>query len=143
MLDHKIKVEIIGKTTQISPEGEEDTFEIANDGILVLWEDGYTLSYKEGAESGMAGTFTTITGKNGQVFLLRTGLTHCEFRFILGEDHASVYHTPYGDFHTLVQTKEIVENISEEGGRLHLIYVLQMEGVGYTKVIFDLELRIK
>lgn len=139
MLEEKQKVEITGTSKQTSPDGEIDHITWTCEGLWSHWEGGYSLAYKEGEESGLAGTFTTISGKEGQVFLLRTGQTHCEFRFIQDESHGSLYHTPYGDFQMVVQTRHILENFSSGSGQIRLEYALEIEGAGVTEVIFQLD----
>lgn len=139
MAEETQKVQIIGQSQQTSPEGEKDLITWECEGICSFWQGEYTLSYKESVESGLAGTFTTIRGKEGQVFLLRTGQTHCEFRFMLEQSHTSLYRTPYGEFQMLVQTRNIVENISSGSGQIQLDYSLEIQGAGVTEVIFQLD----
>lgn len=139
----KISIHVQGSSTQSFPDTPEDTITFHGHGALYFKENAFSLSYEEKTEEGYSGTKTTISKENEILSLSRQGNTRWELQFLPEKPFAAVYSTPYGDFHTIVTTKKVEENISTQGGTIHLEYLLELQGGAPGKVIFDLEVQGK
>ena len=132
----KVNISLISK--QFDGENTEQT-ELMTEGELKLYGDGYELSYDESMASGFEGSVTSVRVKNkGLVTLKRRGEANMELVLELGKKHHCLYGTPYGDLMVGVSAKGISTDMTEEGGRLDLSYVIDVN----SSYVGDFEINI-
>ena len=89
-----------------------------------------SISYDEGALSGMEGSRVTISYQKdepGILTMLRTGSVRTALLFEAGRRHEAVYQTPLAPFEVCVQTAR-VDNALEAMGTLELDYIVELKG---------------
>lgn len=119
---------------------EEQVLEFSADGSY--YDDGTRISiaYREGAQTGMDNTRTTISFfKNDpqSITLTRDGAVSCALRFEAGALYSCPYQTPYMPFLLATKTKS-VQNRIEENGTLCLEYTAQLKGAEAQHTVFVL-----
>lgn len=94
------------------------------------------LTYREGENSGLGKTGTTLRLEPGRATLTRTGEVRAHMVFQEGEEHTSLYETPYGKLPMTIRTQRLEEKLSRAGGSLYLIYQIQLGGadMGETRL---------
>lgn len=120
-------VDITIQTLQRRPEGAETLRQKAS-GALRREGSGWLLRYREGADSGLGDTVTTLRLEEGRAVLERAGETASRMVFQVGEPYACRYATPYGELPMTVTTLELAWELDGTGGKAFLIYKLQLGG---------------
>lgn len=120
-------VDITIRTLQRRPEGDE-TIESRTAGILRREECGWVLCYREGEDSGLGDTVTTLRLEEGRAVLERAGETASRMVFQVGEPYACRYATAYGELPMTVKTLRLDWALDEAGGKVFLIYKLKLAG---------------
>ena len=98
-----------------SEEDESGTSVFTIEGIYAGRGNLHTLQYEENDASGMKGTTTRVTFKQGSASLVRKGAVNSVIQFYPGKIESSYYETPYGAILMEVETKH-VSFINEPGG---------------------------
>ena len=89
------------------------------------YEDGSgTISYLESELTGMEGTFTSIHYTPQGAHLERTGNLVSTMDFTPGVRNTFAYDTPYGSATVGLETLEYTPALSETGGTLNIVYVV-------------------
>ncbi len=118
--------QIIEMTTDASLTGE--------DGVLYL-------RYAESALTGLEGTETCFELHPDKVVLRRTGSVRSEMVFALGQVHESLYDTEQGALLITIRTRELEDEMTLEGGSLHVGYSISIEGLGMGQIDYYLNVR--
>lgn len=118
--------QIIEMTTEASLTGE--------DGILYL-------RYAESALTGLEGTDTCFELHRDKVVLRRTGSVRSEMIFALGQVHESLYDTEQGALLITIRTLELEDEMTLEGGSLHVGYSISIESLGMGRIDYYLNVR--
>ncbi|MBR1456793.1 MAG: DUF1934 domain-containing protein [Oscillospiraceae bacterium] len=106
---------------------DEDSVEFTTDGYY-YYEDGVgCLSYEESEVTGLEGTRTSMIVMPDQVVVDRDGLITSRMIFKEGMKNSFLYETPYGQATMGIDTRKIHRDIGENGGRVEIDYVLDME----------------
>lgn len=127
----EIKVKIKLVSTQYDGYDKEET-EILTDGEYTVTDTGYTISYEESAATGFEGSVTTLEVSGGsKVVMERSGEVSSNLIMELGEKHHCVYGTPYGVFEVGVDARRIEPKLDENGGKLFIHYVIDVNS-GYV-----------
>ena len=122
---------------------DPDTIELTTEAEL-HGEDGVLyLRYAESELTGLAGTTTIFEIHRDKVILRRTGSVASEMVFIRGHIHESLYNTPEGALMITVHTTAIDDEMSLEGGSLHVAYDITIEALGMGKIDYWLTVRPK
>lgn len=108
--------------------GETERVEQDLTGTLLLLEQGWALSYRETAASGLGETQTTLTAAPGKVILTREGETACRMVFREGRRTLADYRTPYGKFDLEILTRRVSACLEGAAGRVELVYSLSLGG---------------
>ena len=123
------KVLIVIKGYQTLPDSEEECIELITAGEYA-WADGRAeFWYTESEITGLAGTTTTFTVDDELVVMSREGAVNTRMVYQEGRKHNNMYETPYGAMLMGVDTQRIVRGLDENGGRLEIYYVLDMNNV--------------
>lgn len=120
-------VNITIKTLQRRAEATESMTQQAQ-GTLCREGSGWLLRYREGEDSGLGDTHTALRLEKGKATLTREGeVTSCMI-FQRGESFTCQYATPYGEMPMTVKTLKLDWELSQAGGKVFIIYKLQLGG---------------
>ena len=104
-------------------------FELTTKGIFSREGDKYSISYEDSEATGFENS-TTVIEVNGvrNASVRREGEAPSELVLEVERKHHCHYGTPYGGLMLGVYTKKIDNNLSDEGGKLELRYVIDSNG---------------
>ncbi len=113
--------------TSVINSDESDKMEFVTEGSFYFKNGSYYILYDETEEMGMADCCVTVKVGEEEVSVSRKG--DFSSKMIYKKDMASefLYHTPYGRFPLILTTQEINNNLSVIGGRLELLYCINIE----------------
>lgn len=122
-------------------DGETLTADQTLRGTLTPEGEGWTLSYREGADSGLGNTVTFLTVTPGKVVLERRGEVVCRMVFRSGRRYLTDYVTPYGSFPLELVARDVESTLEDGRGRLYLRYGLRLgEGsMGVNRLELEFE----
>lgn len=115
-------------TVQSRVSVEDDLIEVVTPGKFYITKNGYKVEYDETKLSGMEGTKTTMIIKEKYFKLNRVGTTETNMEFEKNTQSVSLYKTPFGAMSVIVDTKDIEINMDDNGGTIHIVYTLNVEG---------------
>ena len=122
---------------------DPDETELITEGTMTLAGDEIRLSYEESELTGMKGTTTAFSLRNGQVVLTRTGTVNSRMVFEEGRQHTSLYETPFGELTVDIQTSRLRHNLTERGGIMEIRYSIAVEHTVTGRNCFKIRVRIK
>lgn len=120
-------VDIAIQSLQRRSEGDELIREKVA-GTLRREGKGWLLCYREGESSGLGDTVTTLRLEEGKATLTRTGETASQMVFRVGQTCACQYATAYGELSMTIAASKLEWELDEAGGKVFLVYKLQLEG---------------
>lgn len=130
------------KGTQSYEQQEDDVIELVTEGRLEREDEGhFTLSYQESEVTGLEGTLTTFQIEPERITLMRLGGVNSEMVFELGRRHLSMYDTPYGALAMGVNTQELSAALDERGGRIRIVYDIELDHALAGRNTFDIQIR--
>ena len=130
------------KGTQSYEQQEDDVIELVTEGRLEREDEGhFTLSYQESEVTGLEGTLTTFQIEPERITLMRLGGVNSEMVFELGRRHLSMYDTPYGALAMGVNTRELSAALDERGGRIRIVYDIELGHALAGRNTFDIQIR--
>ena len=116
----------------ISVRGEQyfdgvdpDATELMTEGTLETTDTGLLLRYRESELTGMEGTESS------------------QMVFEEGQQHTSLYETPYGELTVDIQTSRLLHNLTERGGLMEIKYSIAVEHVVTGRNCFKIRVRAK
>lgn len=120
-----MKVNIFLNTSAENDEGC-DKSEFFTTGEFEVVEDGFVIRYDESGEIGYEDCSVTLSVRPELVVIERTGTANSALYIDKNRKHHCVYGTPYGDFTLGVNTYEIENKLTEEGGKLYIRYGIDL-----------------
>ena len=120
---------------------DPDATELMTEGTMTLSDRGIRLSYEESELTGMEGTTTTFLVEGKRVTLLRTGAVNSQMIFEEGEQHTSLYETPFGELTVDIQTSKLLHNLTERGGLMEIKYSIAVEHTVTGRNCFKIRVR--
>lgn len=130
------------KGTQSYEQQEDDVIELVTEGRLEREDEGhFTLSYQESEVTGLEGTLTTFQIEPERITLMRLGGVNSKMVFELGRRHLSMYDTPYGALAMGVNTRELSAALDERGGRIRIVYDIELDHALAGRNTFDIQIR--
>lgn len=130
------------KGTQSYEQQEDDVIELVTEGRLEREDEGhFTLNYQESEVTGLEGTLTTFQIEPERITLMRLGGVNSEMVFELGRRHLSMYDTPYGALAMGVNTRELSAALDERGGRIRIVYDIELDHALAGRNTFDIQIR--
>jgi uncharacterized beta-barrel protein YwiB (DUF1934 family) len=120
---------------------DPDATELMTEGTMTMGDGQIRLSYKESELTGMEGTTTTFIVEGERVTLLRTGAVNSQMIFEEGEQHTSLYETPFGELTVDIQTSKLLHNLSERGGLMEIKYSIAVEHTVTGRNCFKIRVR--
>jgi uncharacterized beta-barrel protein YwiB (DUF1934 family) len=127
-MQEKVPVQVSVWSQQRAKSGERLTFRTQAEGTLYEKGDAIYVAYREGDDSGLGNTLTTLRIEGRRVTLIRQGETVMKQSLVKGEEQAGTYKTPHGTFELVTRTSQLVVNFSAAGGRLEALYNLRLAG---------------
>ena len=123
----KKEVLITVRGTQVTDDGPE-TVELMTRGTMTGRNGKFAVSYVETELTGMAGVVSTFLVLNpNRIVLTREGTIKSRMVFVKGVKEESLYDLGFGSLLMGVYTKDILVELSEQGGRLFIDYVVELE----------------
>ncbi len=125
---------------QPGEEGEgPESVELVTDGRYEYGGDSSYFVYQESELTGMEGTVTTFRVEDGLVTLTREGAVNSQMLFQKGRKHVFLYDTPFGAMTMGVDTQQLRSETNEHGGKLDIIYSVDVDNVPLGKNIFRID----
>lgn len=137
---HHVEIRLESRQTW---DGQTETMEQRAEGILARTGEGYTLTYREGEDTGLGGTRTTLRLLGDRAELSRTGETSSRMVFCPGSPHRSLYRTPYGPIPMEVTTRRLLSRLTEAGGVVELEYDLTLGSAPAGRTLLRLTVKEK
>ena len=122
-------------------EEEPDSLEFSTEGGYLFLDDVGCLSYQESEVTGMEGTRTSMTIAPNRVEVFRNGTVTSRMVFEEGRKNSFLYSTPFGDATMGVDTRKIRRHVDENGGRVEIDYVVDMEHAVVARNKFEITIR--
>ena len=120
---------------------EPDSLEFVTDGQYLFQDDVACLSYQESEVTGLEGTRTSVTILPDQVVVDRAGTVQSRMIFKEGSKSSFLYSTPFGQATMGVDTRRIRRNVNEQGGKVEIDYVVDMEHAVVARNRFSITIR--
>ncbi len=127
-------------TTTVSVTGVPDSMELISPATIERLADGaLEITYEESAITGMDGTTTHLFVDEGGATMLREGNICTQLDFTEGQEHVSMYETPFGSMLLRIRTVKLKNTITlEEGGVLDLYYTMEIDNQFYGHYLLHL-----
>ena len=120
-----------------------DAMELVTAGQYGQDEKETLLTWQESELTGMEGTETTFEIGPRRVILRRSGSVSSQMVFEEGQQHTSLYETPYGELTVDIQTSRLLHNLTERGGLMEIKYSIAVEHVVTGRNCFKIRVRAK
>jgi len=120
---------------------EPDSLDFSTDGEYQFQNNTGCLRYAESEVTGMEGTRTCVTIRPGQVVVDRDGLVKSRMVFEEGIKNSFLYSTPFGQATMGVDTRFIHGQMDENGGKVEIDYVVDMEHAVVARNKFQITVR--
>lgn len=125
-----------------SVDGQEaPPAELISRGVYSYTPEQQSLSYMESELTGLEGTRTEFSARDGEVVLSRTGTVTSRMVFVPGQRHHFAYDTPYGTMTMGMETHLLEKNLHEGGGSLRIEYELSFENVLISRNKFNINIK--
>jgi uncharacterized beta-barrel protein YwiB (DUF1934 family) len=118
----KVKVKI--RTEQQQYGETPSVVDLVADGELIRTKQGWNVVYRESADGKMSGMITTISIYGQNVSVDRIGAYEMKMDFVEGKHHINRISTPFGAIDVGFMTNRVSCDISRNGGRIYLSYVV-------------------
>ena len=92
---------------------DPDETELMTEGTMTLRGENIYLTYQESELTGMEGTTTTFEVVGNRVTLKRSGSVNSQMVFEEGQQHVSLYETPYGTMTIDICTSKLEKAMDE------------------------------
>ena len=149
-IEHENPIEGQGLPVLLTVRGEQyfdglepDATELLTDAELRPTPEGLLISYEESSLTGMEGTTTTFEVKGPQVILTRTGSVNSQMIFEEGQQHTSLYETPFGELSVDIQTSRLRHSLTERGGLLEIRYSIAVDHTATGRNVFKIRVKRK
>ena len=121
--------------------GGPDSLQLVTAGQYGVDQDEIRLTWEESELTGMEGTRTSITVQPRSVVLSREGALNSTMEFEEGHKHYCLFETPFGAATMGVDTRKIRRHVDENGGRVEIDYVVDMEHAVVARNKFEITIR--
>lgn len=139
MMEFEVNCTVIVHGVQ-TVEGESDSVDLVTTGHFHQTEEGWLICYEESDTTGYSGSLTTLTCREGQVIMTRTGSTESQLIVEKGRRHQCTYDTGYGTMVLGVSGDSVACDLNDAGGDLHFAYSLDVNTVLVSENSVDLHI---
>lgn len=99
--------------------------------------------YMESELTGMKGTKTSICVEPDSVMVVRSGTVNMQMLFQEGRKNYFNYNTPYGSMTMGLATQCIINELTGQGGRLEVRYMMDVDSAMTTRNKVEIEIMNK
>lgn len=135
----RVILDIRGRQAYLDQEPE--VIELVTEGTMELRSGGWDICYEETDLTGLRGVTTTFRVVPGEVILERTGKLHSQMIFQLGQTHESLYQMDFGALMIAVTARQVLFDITPDGGFIDLVYDIEIENTASGVVDYHLDIR--
>ena len=135
----KVLLSVCGR--QAYQDQEPDSIELVTEGTMELRNGGWDVSYVESDLTGLEGVTTTFRVEPDKVILTRQGKLNSQMIFRQGVPHDSLYQMDFGALMMRVCAKQILFDITPEGGFIDLVYTIEIENTAAGEIDYHLDIR--
>ena len=133
------------KNVEAPKEPNGESFEMVTEGSISAENGRIDIKYLEGAE-GLPPWTTSVSfdvNDRGIISIIRSGELSHSFVIEQGNRHNSVYRTPYGPLEMCVRGRKVVNEMTENGGKIALDYTVELRGMiaQRTKMLIEVKKR--
>lgn len=121
---------------------EEDLIGVVTPGEFSKIDDLFKVQYEETKISGMEGTKTTLLIREDSFDLIREGTTESKMEFEKNKRTVSLYKTPYGILDITIETKKLEIDVTEDGGNINAIYILEIGEQSVLKTNLSINIKV-
>ena len=143
MEEKKLPVMLSIRGEQYFDDVDPDETELMTEGTMTFKGESIYLTYEESELTGMKGTTTTFSVEGNRVVLERTGTVNSRMVFEEGQQHTSLYETPFGELSVDIQTSRLLHNLTERGGLMEIKYSIAVEHTVTGRNCFKIRVRPK
>ena len=122
---------------------DPDKIELMTEGVMELTETGLRLTYQETELTGLEGTTTVFEVQGERVILTRSGGVRSQMVFEEGQQHTSLYETPFGELPVSIQTSALRHNLTQRGGIMEIRYSIAVSHTATGKNRFQIRVKRK
>lgn len=140
-MTRKVILSVCGK--QSYPGQEPEIIELVTEGTMTAFDGGWDLSYEESDLTGLNGTTTSFRVEPGCITLTRKGPLSSRMIFREGVHHESLYQMPFGAMMISVCASKVQYDLTDRGGRIDLVYVIEIENTAAGTIEYHLDIRAK
>ena len=138
-MKRRVMLSIIGR--QAYEDQEPDVIELVTEGSMEWVDGGWEISYEESDLTGLTGVRTTFRVEPGTVTLTRTGKLQSQMVFRQGVAHDSLYQMDFGALMMRVCAKQLLVDLTSEGGMIDLVYSIEIENTAAGEIDYHLDIR--
>lgn len=125
-MNKKVYVSVVGTS---SVDGVKDETELVTEGEYLSRNGKYFLRYREQLSDDERECSTIIKIDKSTVIMTRTGGSNTQMIFESGKRHMGHYETPLGSFTVGVSTDVMEVCVDDNGGRVEINYVLDINSI--------------
>ena len=140
MNDGMIAVHLNITSITKTDEGE-DRVEFFTVGRFSASDGVFSVSYDENEGIGYENCTVSINAEGLKVFIQRTGPASSSFNIEKNVKHHSIYGTPFGDFTMGINTYDVKNELTANGGRLWFKYSIDINSDFVSEN--EMEIRVK
>ncbi len=125
----------------VSVEEENGPIEMFSEGEIYITDERVIIAYDESELTGMEGSTTQVRFERSSpelVTMMRSGTVNTILVFEEGKRHICTYQTEYMPFEICVYTKEVRNNLLDDG-KIELDYIVEIRGAQAEKTHFTIE----
>lgn len=130
--------------TSVRKDGDDvDTTQIVTEGGYTYLCNGCEFTYTETDATGFEGSSTVVRIENGQrLEMQRSGTANTELLVETGKKNYCMYGTPFGDLTIGVLGKSVSADIDENGGKISVEYVMDMNSCFAGDFSLDIDVKL-
>ena len=140
-MKQNVVLSILGRQTYLGQE--PDQIELVTEGVLEDVGGSWVLSYEESDLTGMSGVTTTFIIEPDKVTLKRSGKLSSQMVFQEGVTHDSLYQMEFGTMMISVCASVVDWDLSPAGGRVDLVYGIELEHSAVGLIVYHLDVTAK
>lgn len=140
-MKNKVVLSIRGR--QSYQDQEPEIIELVTEGELEYRDGGWDVRYEESDLTGLAGVTTSFRVEKDVITLSRTGKLNSQMEFQVGRLHESLYQMDFGALLMTVCATKVEYDLTEAGGRIDLVYAIDIENVSCGVIDYHLDIKAK
>lgn len=138
-MKQRVMLSIVGR--QAYQDQEPDSIELVTEGVMELRDGGWDISYEESDLTGLTGVTTTFRVEPDKVVLTRKGNLRSQMIFQVGKAYDSLYQMEMGALMMRICAKQVLFDITPEGGFIDLVYSIEIENTQAGEIDYHLDIR--